>query len=138
MPECGLTRIKCNMKILQGIDLLKINRIKKIYNQYEYKFLEKFFSKKEIKQINQNKISQIKKIAGKFSCKEAAAKALGTGISKGVTFKDFEILNENSGQPQLQLFGVAKKNLKNLASTSVSISHDEEYVISVVTFLLKK
>ena len=63
---------------------------------------------------------------------------MGTGISKGVTFKDFEILNENSGQPQLQLFGVAKKNLKNLASTSVSISHDEEYVISVVTFLLKK
>ena len=135
LQEYGLTKIK-KMEIRQGIDLLKIKRIEKIYKKYEQKFLKKFFSDKEIEQINKSKIEKVKKIAGKISSKEAASKALGTGISNGITFKDFEILNESNGCPKLKFYGVAKTKLKNLSSSSISITHDGEYVVSVVTLLL--
>ena len=123
------------MVILQGIDLLKIERIKKIYLNYSDRFLEKILTNREIKQIKNHR--QIyNKIASKFSAKEAASKALGTGISNGITFKDFEILNESNGCPKLKFYGVAKTKLKNLSSSSISITHDGEYVVSVVTLLL--
>ncbi len=123
------------MVILQGIDLLKIERIKKIYLNYSDRFLEKILTNREIKQIKNHR--QIyNKIAGKFSAKEAASKALGTGIFNGITFKDFEILNESNGCPKLKFYGVAKTKLKNLSSSSISITHDGEYVVSVVTLLL--
>jgi holo-[acyl-carrier protein] synthase len=135
LQEYGLTKIK-KMEIRQGIDLLKIKRIEKIYKKYEHKFLKKFFSDKEIEQINNSKVEKVKKIAGKISSKEAASKALGTGISNGITFKDFEILNESNGCPKLNFYGVAKTKLKNLSSSSISITHDGEYIVSVVTLLL--
>ena len=47
------------MEIRQGIDLLKIKRIEKIYKKYEHKFLKKFFSYKEIQQINKSKIEKV-------------------------------------------------------------------------------
>ena len=123
------------MVILQGIDLLKIERIKKIYLNYSDRFLEKILTNREIKQIKNHR--QIyNKIASKFSAKEAASKALGTGISNGITFKDFEILNESNGCPKLNFYGVAKTKLKNLSSSSISITHDGEYIVSVVTLLL--
>ena len=124
------------MEIRQGIDLLKIKRIEKIYQKYEQKFLKKFFSDKEIEQINKSEVEKVKKIAGKISSKEAASKALGTGISNGITFKDFEILNERNGCPKLKFYGVAKTKLTNLSSSSISITHDGEYIVSVVTLLL--
>ena len=123
------------MVILQGIDLLKIERIKKVYLNYSDRFLEKILTNREIKQIKNHR--QIyNKIAGKFSAKEAASKALGTGISNGITFKDFEILNERNGCPKLKFYGVAKTKLTNLSSSSISITHDGEYIVSVVTLLL--
>ena len=123
------------MVILQGIDLLKIERIKKVYLNYSDRFLEKILTKREIKQIKNHR--QIyNKIASKFSAKEAASKALGTGIFNGITFKDFEILNESNGCPKLNFYGVAKTKLKNLSSYSISITHDGEYIVSVVTLLL--
>ena len=74
------------MKILQGIDLLKISRIQKVHSKFGDKFLSKIFSIKEIEQIKQKKI--LEKIATKFSAKEAVSKAIGTGFSKGLRFKE--------------------------------------------------
>lgn len=125
------------MKILQGIDLLKIDRVEKVYLNYGENFLKKIFSNNEIKQIKEKK-SKIKyKIASKFSAKEATSKALGTGFSEGVKFKDIEILNLKSGKPIINLYGKAKKMIKNIQSSSVSISDEDGFVISIVTFLVE-
>ena len=124
------------MVILQGIDLLKIERIKKIYLNYSERFLKKILTNREIKQIKNHR--QIyNKIAGKFSAKEAASKALGTGFANGVRIKDIEILNLKSGKPIINLYGKAKKQIKNIQSSSVSISDDDGFVISIVTFLVE-
>jgi holo-[acyl-carrier protein] synthase len=122
------------MQIHQGIDLVKIERIKKIYSMYSENFLKKVFSEKELIQIKEN-TNKIYKIASKFSAKEATVKALGTGFSNGIYFKNIEILNLKSGKPTIHLNGKAKYVLKNIISSTVSISDESEFVISVVTFL---
>lgn len=124
------------MKILQGIDLLKIERIKNIYLSYGNRFLKKILTNKEIKELkNSKQISS--KIAGKFSAKEAASKALGTGFTDGVKHKDIEILNLESGKPIINLHAKAKQKLNNIESSSISISNEDGFVVTIVTFLVK-
>ena len=124
------------MEILQGIDLLKIERIKKIYLSYGNRFLKKILTDKEIKELkNSKQISS--KIAGKFSAKEAASKALGTGFANGVKHKDIEILNLESGKPVINVYGKVKQKLNDIQSSSVSISNEDGFVVTIVTFLVK-
>ena len=123
------------MKIHQGIDLLKVERIRRIYKRFSARFLKKIFSNNELAQIEKTKINKLNKIASKFATKEAAAKALGTGFSQGISFKNIEVLNLKNGKPIINLNGTAKRKLKNLISSSVSISDDSGFVISIVTFL---
>ena len=125
------------MKIHQGIDLVKIERIEKILRRFSYRFLEKIFSINELNQIQEIKISKTYKIASKFSVKEAAVKAMGTGFTKGISFRDIEVLNLKNGKPSIILHRKAKNVLKNIISFDVSISHDSGFVISIVTFLTK-
>ena len=125
------------MEILQGIDLLKVERIKKIYLSYKDKFLKKILTDLEIKQIKKNQKIYYK-IAGKFSAKEAVVKAIGTGFADGIKIKDIEILNLENGKPILNLYGKAKKKIGNIHSSSLSISNDGGFVVSIVTFLIKQ
>ena len=125
------------MRILQGIDLLKVDRIEKIYLNYGEDFLKKIFSDNEISQIKEKEKKIKYKLASKFSAKEAASKAIGTGFSDGVKFKDIEILNLKSGKPIINLHGIAKEKAKKIISSSVSLSDEDGFVIAVVTFLVK-
>ena len=125
------------MEILQGIDLLEVERIKKIYLNYKDKFLKKILTDLEIKQIKKNQKIYYK-IAGKFSAKEAVVKAMGTGFADGIKIKDIEILNLENGKPILNLYGKAKKKIGNIHSSSLSISNDGGFVVSIVTFLIKQ
>ena len=125
------------MRILQGIDLLKADRIEKIYLNYGESFLKKIFSDNEIIQIKEKEKKIKYKLASKFSAKEAASKAIGTGFSDGVKFKDIEILNLKSGKPIINLHGIAKEKAKKIISSSVSLSDEDGFVIAVVTFLVK-
>ena len=125
------------MEILQGIDLLEVERIKKIYLNYENKFLDKILTNTEIKQLKKNK-KIYDKIAGKFSAKEAVVKAMGTGFSDGIKIKDIEIINLKNGKPTINLYGKAKKRIGNIESSSISVSNDGGFVVSIATFLIKK
>ena len=124
------------MEILQGIDLLKVERIKKIYLIYKDKFLKKILTDLEIKQIKKNQMIYYK-IAGKFSAKEAVVKAMGTGFSDGIKIKDIEILNHRNGKPIINLYGKARKKIQDIESSSISISNEGGFVVSVATFLRK-
>jgi len=128
----------------QGIDMVEVKRIKKIYDKYNQKFLKRIFSQNEIKELNENSLEKeklIEKIASRFAVKEAASKALGTGFRMGIKFSDFEIFNDKFGKPFLQINGVAKnvidekKNNESLESC-VSISKEKDFVVAVVTFII--
>ena len=126
-----------------GIDLLKVSRVKKILDKYCDLFIKKIFSDEEIKN-NKEIIFKVSKIAKLFAIKEAFVKALGTGFTKKISFKDISLKNEESGKPIINLSNRAKKYLKKKtpngykAIVNVSISDEKDYVVSNVIISFQK
>jgi holo-[acyl-carrier protein] synthase len=115
-----------------GIDVVSINRIEKTLNKFGNKFLEKFLSKDEI--LLAKKPSTI---AGFWASKEAASKALKTGIGKEVGFLDIKISKLPSGAPVLEFSSSVKKRF-NIKEQAVSITHDNGLAIAVVVVSIEK
>ena len=109
-----------------GIDLVKTSRIKRFIERFGDKALQKFLCQNEI-----NLVKNYKTASGFWATKEAVAKALGVGISAECSFFDIEIRKTDKGAPQLKLSDKLINNF-NIKDTSVSITHDGEYAISVV------
>ena len=88
-----------------GIDLVSIERIKKIYHQFPDKFVKKIFTNQEIATFRQNNHYKAESftnfLAKRFAAKEATAKAFGTGIGNYFSFLDFEILKNQFSKPML-------------------------------------
>jgi len=118
------------MKI--GTDIVQIDRIKNSIDRFEDKFLERFLNQSEIL------LSQkIESYAGYWAAKEAIAKALGCGIGKELSFKDITISKTSKGVPYFQL-SKDKQKYFNIATSSLSISHDGGFAIAVVAITLKE
>ena len=94
-----------------GTDIVNIKRIEKSLKKNENNFKKRIFSKKEIIYC-EGKKNPISFYAKRFAAKEALSKALGTGIRKGINFKDIEILNDNLGKPSISLKGNTANFLK--------------------------
>ena len=106
-----------------GIDIVKIDRIEKLFGKYGKKFLNKIFNEQEIEEIEKlnNFKRKIEKIAGKFAAKESVFKV----DNRFINFKKIEILTDSSGKPFV----------KNYPDISVSISHEKEYAVAVAVFM---
>ena len=118
-----------------GTDILRTNRIKKFIKKKN--FLERLFSTEEIKKCKKTKNS-LNCFAKRFAAKEAFSKALGTGISKGINFKEIIILNEKNGKPFIKLTHNTKKIVeKKLKSKfykiSLSLTDEDNYAVAFVT-----
>ena len=85
-----------------GTDIVNVERIKKILKKKGNNFKKRVFSKKEIFYC-ENKIKSYTYFAKRFAAKEALSKALGTGIRKGIDFKDIEVTNDKFGKPKINL-----------------------------------
>ena len=96
-----------------GLDLCKVSRIDATLQKFGNRFKKKCFTFKEISKCDRvNNSSSC--YAKRFASKEAVSKALGTGLSQGVYWKDIEIINMKSGKPKVNLSGNAKEILKNM------------------------
>ncbi|MDN2482045.1 holo-ACP synthase [Vibrio agarivorans] len=73
-------------------------------------------------------------LAKRFAVKEAAAKALGTGIARGVSFQDFTVSNDELGKPELTLTGVAQQFADSLGAHAalVTIADEKRYAVATV------
>ena len=114
-----------------GTDLIKITRIKNI-NSLE-KFALKILSENELDLFNS--LSNDKKItfiSKQFAGKEAFSKALGTGISAGIRFKEIEILRDEKGKPIFTAINSLKSFMLNLGitRTHISITDEREYAMA--------
>ncbi|OQM34492.1 holo-ACP synthase [bacterium endosymbiont of Pedicinus badii] len=118
-----------------GIDILEIQRIKKILSKRKILFAKHILSNKELKKFLVSK-EQARFLAKRFSIKEAAAKALGTGIREKITFNQFEIYNDRYGKPFLKFLKVAKKisSILLIKKIHISISDEKKYVSSIVIY----
>jgi holo-[acyl-carrier protein] synthase len=118
-----------------GIDIVDISRIKNSLNKNK-KFKKKIFSLTEIK-TSEKKINKISSFAKRFAAKEAFSKALGIGISNGISFNEISVNNNNKGKPYIQLLGKTKlivnRILKKKYKIFLSISDEKKHALATVT-----
>lgn len=110
-----------------GIDIIEIDRIKQSINKFENRFLNKIFTEGELEYCLSKK-NKYQHLAARFAAKEAIAKALATGWSKGFRWKDIEIYNEKSGLPRVKLLGNLAKFVSKDKSLKITMSHSQHYV----------
>ena len=112
-----------------GVDIIEIPRIKQVLDRYGQRFLNRVFTPDEIAYCR----GRAPNLAARFAAKEAAMKALGTGV-RGVSWKDIEVIRADSGAPSLRLHGRAEKRAERLqmSEMSLSISHSREYAVAFV------
>lgn len=117
------------MILVSGIDLVDIKRFEEVLNKYGDRFTQRVFTNQEVIQAGKNAAS----LAARFAAKEAAAKALGTGIGK-VSWQDIEILRNEARQPHLFLHGNAALLGETLGIDiwSISLSHTINHAIAMV------
>ena len=121
-----------------GTDIVDIKRIEKSLKSHGNKFLKKIFLKNEIFYCEKKK-NPAAFYAKRFAAKEAFSKALGTGIRKGISFKNIEVKNDISGKPFIKLNGEAeiflKKKIKN-KKYSVHLSLSDESFLAQAFVLI--
>ena len=115
-----------------GIDNIEVKRIKKQIDD-SIRFKEKIFTAKEIKYCESKK-NYAESFAVRFAAKEAFLKAIGTGWSNGLQFKDIEILNDNKGKPIIHLQGKTKQIIldNELGNIHISLSHLKEIATAII------
>lgn len=122
-------------KFIKGIgnDIIEIDRIRKTIEKHGAHFYNKLFTEAELEYCLGHKEPSTP-IAGRFSAKEAIAKALGTGLGKSVSFLDIEILNDELGRPYPE-FTDSFNDYFNNPHILISISHCKEYATAVALWL---
>ena len=120
-----------------GIDIIDIERIRRVIDKYGNRFKQRCFTISEIER-SEKRLNATESYAKRYAAKEACAKALGTGLARGVYWKDIEVVNNQYGKPFIKLHGKAKIIFKNMNKNSnkqieVSLSDEKKYAIANVT-----
>lgn len=107
-----------------GIDIVELKRMER--NLTHPRFIARVLTAKEQAQLANfpSEKRKLEYLAGRFACKEAYAKALGTGFT-GVSFQELEILNDEKGAPQFTKHPF-------LGHAWVSLSHSDQWAVAQV------
>src|SRR5271169_2585199 len=102
-----------------GIDIAEVPRIRRSIARFGDRFLQRVFTTSEIRYCD-SKANRVERYAARFAAKEAAMKALGTGWSHGVRWRDCEVVRQPGGRPTIVFHGKAgefagKLGVKNAA-----------------------
>ena len=121
------------MIVGSGIDIAEIGRIRNSVERYGERFLNRVYTAAE-QAYCLRKRNAAESFAARFAAKEAGAKALGTGISFGVTWLEIEVVREPSGRPTLRFHGRAREIAARLgvAHAALSITHTGELAMASV------
>lgn len=121
-----------------GLDLVENDRMARIIHKWGDKFLTRVFSRGEIAYCGRHTSQASIHYGARFAVKEAFLKAIGTGLGRGVKLLDIEVVNDESGKPEISLSGGAQEFFSNagLAKMHLSITHTKSYASAVV--LLEK
>ena len=122
------------MVIGTGIDVVEIERVARSIERYGSRFLERVYTAAEIAYCQRKRRNAAESFAARFAAKEAGAKALGTGIGFGVTWRELEVAREPAGRPLLLLHGRAAEIAAFLGvrRSSLSITHTRTQSMALV------
>jgi holo-[acyl-carrier protein] synthase len=121
------------MIVGSGIDLVEIGRIQRSIDRYGGRFLDRVYTGAE-QAYCLRKRKAAESFAARFAAKEAGAKALGTGISQGVSWLEIEVVREPGGRPTVQFHGRAAQiaALLGVVRAALSITHTVELAMASV------
>lgn len=118
-----------------GVDVTSIERIESALQRFGDRFVNRVLHENERGDFARSG-QHARFLAKRFATKEAASKALGTGIRDGVSLHDFVTWNTDMGKPELNVFGVAAKRCQQVGVTRyhVSLSDEGDIVTAFVIF----
>jgi len=124
------------MIIGSGIDLVEIERIQHSMDRYGQRFLDRVYTAAEQAYcLRRRKAAE--SLAARFAAKEAGAKALGTGISRGVNWLEIEVLREPGGRPSLRFHGRAAEIAARLGARHAALSITHTATLAMASVVLE-
>ena len=118
-----------------GTDIIDIRRIEKIIQKYGNKFIKRCFSIHEITR-SESQFNIINSYAKRYAAKEACSKALGTGLARGIFWKDIEVVNNKYCKPLINLYNNALTRINKMTNRDyrieISLSDEKNYAIANV------
>jgi holo-[acyl-carrier protein] synthase len=122
------------MIIGTGIDLIEIARIRQSLARFGARFRGHIYTPGEVAYCEARKLKSDESYAARFAAKEAAAKALGTGIGRGVAWKEIEVRRLPGHAPTVALSGRAAERAAALGvrNITLSITHTAIYAMALV------
>jgi holo-[acyl-carrier protein] synthase len=104
-----------------GIDIIEIDRVARSIERFGDRFLHRIFTSGEIAYCSRKK-NAAESYAARFAAKEAGAKALGTGIQHGVTWKELEVRRQSGSRPTLHFSGRAGALAERMGVRHIALS----------------
>ena len=122
-----------HMIVGSGVDLVEIARIQQSMERYGPRFLNRVYLPAE-QAYCLRKRNAAESLAARFAAKEAGAKALGTGISRGVNWLEIEIIREAGGRPSIRFHGRAAEIAEQMrvAHVALSLTHTADLAMASV------
>jgi len=121
------------MIVGSGIDLVEVGRIHNTVERFGERFLNRIYTAAE-QSYCLGRRNSAESLAARFAAKEAGAKALGTGISRGVNWLEIEVTREPGGRPGLRFHGRAAQFASRLgvAHAALSLTHTADLAVASV------
>jgi len=123
-----------------GMDLCDIRRVEKMLERYGERFPRRCFTATERAKAD-GRAARAATYAKRFAAKEACAKALGTGLGRGVSWRDMGVVNDALGRPTLQLTGGAAARLAHLippdCEAHVHLTLTDEYPLAQAQVIIE-
>jgi holo-[acyl-carrier protein] synthase len=119
-----------------GLDATEIDRIADTIERYGERFINRIFTAGEIAYCKRRRVPAIH-FAGRFASKEAAMKALGTGHSHGVLWRDVEVVRGAGGPPRLTFHGGAARRFAAIGghTSLLTITHTDDLAFAQVLIM---
>ncbi|MDE0184526.1 MAG: holo-ACP synthase [Candidatus Poribacteria bacterium] len=116
-----------------GIDIVEVSRIRVASSRWGDRFEGRIYTPEEIKYCGGTDI-RYQRLAARFAAKEAAFKALGTGLRPGMWWHDVSVITGELGKPELILNGRARQHADSLgvSQTFVTLAHTDNYAVANV------
>lgn len=115
-----------------GIDIVDVGRIRKMAEEHGERFFRRVFNEEELSYCMRFS-DPFPHLAARWAAKEAVAKALGIGFSRGITWKSISVVNAPNGEPMVVLTGAAKVIATNFGVRKIwlSLSHTIDYAVAL-------
>jgi holo-[acyl-carrier protein] synthase len=119
-----------------GVDLAQIPRVRRLLERWQDRFLRRVFTDAEIAYC-QRRRDPVQHFAARFAAKEATLKALGTGLSMGIHWREMEVRRDPGQAPTMTLSGRSLDVARRRGGSRVllSLTHDGDYALAQALLL---